>query len=427
MPDHRPEWARWLRYQRAQRRWSRRQLLRQMRQSATARGERLPDDESILKAIARWESAKHFPDEFYRGLLTEVFAEPGPGSGDESILESMERRAFLRGLGTVSGFGAATAVFQPWERLSFALERPSRVDAETVTGLEHMTMLLEQMESQASPAALLGPVVGHIDNIGRLISGSPPAMLDSRLCSLAGETAALAGWLTWDLENRQAAGAYFHAGLKAAKQADDRALGAYLVGSSCVQPSYRERPIARLRRLEGRTFGFARSDATPATRAWLATLEAEAHALAGDHARTLRVLDEAEAALSGAGEEADESRPRVTFFNATYLAGERGVALARLGQSEQAQQVLRPALTSLDPSAVKTRPRLLTALATAHVQHGDVDEACHLGIEALALAAQQQVQPNLQDVRKVRLELEPWRDAQAVQEFDERLRLAGAA
>jgi hypothetical protein len=70
---------------------------------------------------------------------------------------------------------------------------------------------------------------------------------------------------------------------------------------------------------------------------------------------------------------------------------------------------------------------LLTALATAHVQHGDVDEACRLGIEALTLAVQQQVQPNFQDVRKVRLELEPWRDAPAVQEFDERLRGVEAA
>jgi hypothetical protein len=31
-------------------------------------------------------------------------------------------------------------------------------------------MLLERMVSQASPAGLLGPVVGHIDNIGRLIT-----------------------------------------------------------------------------------------------------------------------------------------------------------------------------------------------------------------------------------------------------------------
>ena len=74
----------------------------------------------------------------------------------------------------------------------------------------------------------------------------------SRLGSIAGETAGLAGWLAFDMEDRRAAAAYFRAGIEAAQEANDRALGAYLVGSSCVQPAYRERPQARLRRLQDR-------------------------------------------------------------------------------------------------------------------------------------------------------------------------------
>ncbi|MFL6189773.1 MAG: hypothetical protein ACJ75E_07965, partial [Actinomycetes bacterium] len=56
---------------------------------------------------------------------------------------------------------------------------------------------------------------------------------------------------------------------------------------------------------------------------------------------------------------------------------------------------------------IKTRPRLLAALATAHVRQGNIDEACRLGSEALDLAARQQVAPNLQDVRRLRMEPEP--------------------
>jgi len=429
MRDDLHEFARWLRSQRAERRWSRRRLAYELRQRARAHGEQLPGDESVIKTIARWEHAEHRPDDFYAGLLLEAFGKTALANmAGPSILEPVERRAFLRGLGAVTGFGAGFAILEPWERLSAALRRPSRVDAQTVDGLEHVTVLLEQMESQVSPASLLGPVVGHLENIGRLLAGSPPDALDQRLCSLAGETAALAGWLSWDLKDgRAAAAAYFRAGLEAATEAGDRALGAYLVGSSCVEPACRERPIARLRRLEGQTFGFARSHATPETRSWLVTLEAEAHALAGDQARTLRALEEAEAAMSRAGEQGEARRPRVVFFDAPRLAGERGVALARLGQPDAAQEALRPALASLDPSVVKTRPRLLTALATAHVQQGDVDEASRLGSEALGLVARQPAQSNLQDVRRLRLELEPWRDAQAVREFDEQLRLASAA
>jgi hypothetical protein len=343
----------------------------------------------------------------------------------ESILEDMQRRPFLRGLGAFIGMAAASAFIEPWERLSHALRHPSRVDRATVSSLESLTIMLESRESHENPRALLGPVEGHLGNVATLLVGSPA--LRPQLCSIAGETAALAGWLAWDLEDRPAAAGYFRVGIDAAKEANDRALGAYLVGSSCVQPAYRERPYARLRRLQGRTHGFARSDASPSTRAWLATLEAEAHALAGDASSCLRAFDEAEAAMSRAGGEDEWRRPRVTFFDRNYLAGERGVALARLGQSGAAQDMLAPALASLDPSMVKTRPRLLAALAVAHVQQGDVDRACELGAEALGIAAQQEVQPNLQDVRKLRLDLEPWRDSQAVKDLDEQLRAVGAA
>ena len=424
MDDERPTWALWLQQQRRERDWSWRRLARELRQRADKRGWRLPSDEDLIRMMRRWERGEHKPGERYRELLAEVYDGSGPEDlQPESILDDMQRRPFLQGLGAFIGLAAASAFIEPWERLSRALRHPSRVDRATVTSLESLTVMLESRESQESPRALLGPVEGHLGNVATLLAGSPP--FRPQLCSIAGETAALAGWLAFDIEDRPAAAGYFRVGIDAAKEADDRALGAYLVGSSCVQPAYRERPYARLRRLEGRTFGFARSDASPSTRAWLATLEAEAHALAGDTSKCLRVFDDAEAAMSRAGSEDESRRPRVAFFDPDRLAGERGVALARLGQSDAAQEVLGPSLASLDPSVVKTRPRLLAALATAHVQQGDVDRACELGAEALGIAAQQEVQTNLRDVRKLRLDLEPWRDSQAVKDFDEQLRAVG--
>jgi tetratricopeptide (TPR) repeat protein len=424
--NERPAWALWLQQQRHERNWSWRRLARELRQRADKRGWRLPSDDDLIRMMRRWERGEHKPGERYRELLAEVYDDSAPdGLQPESILDDMQRRPFLRGLGAFIGLAAASAFIEPWERLSHALRHPSRVDRATVSSLASLTVMLESRESQENPRALLGPVEGHLGNVATLLAGSPP--LRPQLCSIAGETAALAGWLAFDIEDRPAAAGYFRVGIEAAKEANDRALGAYLVGSSCVQPAYRERPYARLRRLEGRTFGFARSDASPSTQAWLATLEAEAHALAGDTSKCLRVFDEAEAAMSRAGGEDESSRPRLAFFDPDRLAGERGVALARLGQPDAAQDVLASALASLDPSVVKTRPRLLAALATAHVQQGDVDRACELGAEALGIAAQQEVQPNLQDVRKLRLDLEPWRNSQAVKDLDEQLRAVGAA
>jgi hypothetical protein len=138
-----------------------------------------------------------------------------------------------------------------------------------------------------------------------------------------------------------------------------------------------------------------------------------------------RALDQAEAIISAAGGEDTARRPRVAFFDRARLVGERGVALTRLGRSADARQILESALGSLDPEMVKIRPRLLSALATAHVHEGNIDEACRIGADALALADRQQVTTNLQDVRRLRLDLEPWHDTQAVRELDEQLAVVG--
>jgi tetratricopeptide (TPR) repeat protein len=381
--------------------------------------------------VGRWERGERQPRGIYRGLLAVLYDTTTEALGlyqpatSERVLEEMQRRAFLQHVGAAAGFAVTSVAVEPWERLSAALRQPGRLDREIVSELEHVTVTLEGLESQVSPKALLGPVVGHLDTVASLLKGSPRPSLRQQLCSIAGETAGLAGWLTWDLEDRKAAGAYFRTGIQAAQEADDRALGAYLVGSSCVQPAYRERPPARLRRLQGQTHGFARADATSSTQAWLVTLEAEAHALMGDERATLLAMDEAEAIMARPADEDVSRRPRVAFFNRAYLTGERGVALARLDKPEAAQDVLASALASLDPEAMKTRPRLLTALATAHVRQGNIEEACQLGTDALRLATQQEVGPNLQDVRKLRLELAPWRDSRPVRSLDERLALAG--
>jgi hypothetical protein len=55
------------------------------------------------------------------------------------------------------------------------------------------------------------------------------------------------------------------------------------------------------------------------------------------------------------------------------------VALARLQQPQAAQHVLESALASLDPEVIKTRPRLMAALATAHVRQGNTTKRVTLG------------------------------------------------
>jgi hypothetical protein len=93
------------------------------------------------------------------------------------------------------------------------------VDSTTATNLEQLTIGLERLESQMSPNALVGAVIGHLDSISQLLHAPMTLSLRQRLCSIAAEASALAGWLTWDLNTPAAAQSYFRAGLDAADDA----------------------------------------------------------------------------------------------------------------------------------------------------------------------------------------------------------------
>jgi len=361
-------------------------------------------------------------------LWNPAMAPPPPASAlDPLIREQHNRRAFLRdvtimaGTATAVGAGLAERGDEPWQRLTAALRGTIRVDSTTVTNLERVTVGLERLESQLSPNALVGAVIGHLDSISQLLHAPMTLPLWQRLCSIAAETSALAGWLTWDLNTPTAAHSYFRAGLDAADDAGDRAIGAYLVGGLCVQPSHREQPQARLNGLNGDRLGYSESDASPATRSWMACLTAEAHVMLGDERAALAELDRAEAMLQRADDDPGQRRPRVTFFDQARLLGERGVALARLGRAEPAQDVLTLAMTTLDPTMTKIRPRLLAELASSAIQTGEIDTACQHTTQALAMAADLQVEPNLQDVYRIRRDLQPWADTASVRDLDRRL------
>jgi hypothetical protein len=127
-----------------------------------------------------------------------------------------------------------------------------------------------------------------------------------------------------------------------------------------------------------------------------------------------------------AGEEDAARRPGVAFFEHARLVGERGVALSRLGLPADARQALETVLGSLDPEMVKIRPRLLSALATAPVREGNIDEACRIGADALALADRQQ---SRRTSRTCAGSGWTWSRAatQAVRELDEQLAMARSA
>jgi hypothetical protein len=68
-------------------------------------------------------------------------------------------------------------------------------------------------------------------------------------------------------------------------------------------------------------------------------------------------------------------------------------------------------------------PRLMTALATAHVRQGNTDEACRIGGDAGARRRPAAITSPGRASATARVQ--PWHDAQVVREFDDQLAAVG--
>jgi hypothetical protein len=351
---------------------------------------------------------------------------PMPGDVDEDH-DDVKRREFLRRV--ISGAVGASLVPpvdaldpEPWERLERVLARRGAIDPATIVHLDRAVTALESMEYELAPTALIGPVRGQLDELGKLLDGSLPTLARLQLLSLAGETAVTAGWLMWDLQREADVQEYWRLGRRAAQASGDRALVAFVQVSTSFH--YRDQPARRLPMLLA-----SERDATPRTRAWAMAAQAEAHALAGDEHGCLAALDRADTVLVQFGDDRSTRRPRYDPFDATRMRGERGAVLVKLAgygggrfrrRGQEARTLLEQAIAEM-----RGQPRMVNSmrasLARALAQMGDAEGAVHIAFQALDGAIAMGIKPTLGALGKVVSDLESAADSLAVRQLTERL------
>jgi transcriptional regulator with XRE-family HTH domain len=427
-----------LRLQRLARGWSQDDVAAGLHRLAASIGE--PELGVDATMVSRWERGTRRPRPRYVRLLSRLFELPADQLGvveeddadrpaehtRDALEDDLERRDFLSRMTALLGAAAVPlpgiepADADPGMRLARALSRrPGPVDDELVDHLERITVALEGLgPSVVSSSAILGPTIGHLDAIRLLLQGSLRPSLRARLCSLAGETAGYAGWLHWDMDDPVGAAGYFGMALGAAREADDQALAAYLAACAACQPPHRESPQRRVDQLNA----VAADAATPATRVWLAAKEADAHALLGDAGACLRALDRAQEELAAAAGDGGERRPRFDAVDQTWLDGERGASLAKLGRTSEARAILGPVLDSLGPAGERDWLWLAAALAGSHARDREPEEAARVAGAVLERAARMELAPVIELVRGMLRELCAHGPIPAVRELDERLR-----
>ena len=157
-----------------------------------------------------------------------------------------------------------------------------------------------------------------------------------------------------------------------------------------------------------------------AVQAWLAALEARAHAGIGDAAAFRQAQDLANNAVGST--QPDERRHGMDYrqdrLDVTYY---EGTSLVTLHQPDAAQPVLDAALAAQDPGHLKARSIVELAVATTYAQQREVDQACAVANRALDLPADQRIGPITQRAQDLLRELEPWRGRPAVEDLRERV------
>jgi hypothetical protein len=332
--------------------WSRTKLVAEMRRHAG--GVALPKTESLITLVSRWVNNHQQPEDFYRELLAKAIARPRA-----ELFSDEATRADL----------AADA--EPW-LLARALELSSVGEA-SLTALEQAVGGLARSYPSTPPTVLARPVLAHFRDVAHLLDGPMPVARRQRLAVVAGHLAGLAGSLAFDLRQESKATAYFAVALQAADDADSPDLAAWALATRSLIPTYGSDHGAALRLLQ-EAQDRAHGHVSHGRLAWLAALEAKAHAGLGDARASLTALGRAEQAIEGA--EPAGGRFDTDFFDHPRLVGFRGVCHLLLRQPKAAQAALADVLALRDPADVKGRSLARLDLAQAFAQDRAVEEAC---------------------------------------------------
>ncbi len=338
--------------------------------------------------------------------------------------EGLKRRVIIRLGGLI-----ATDVLLPrldLERLAWARANPSRIDVGLLRDLRAITMSYARRLHFSAPSDLLPEARSHLDYLSSLLAGSPPVTVERRLRSVTGETAVLAGWLSFlanDFTDAQRRYAFAN---KLADEAGDDLLRAQLRIPMSYLHSTRYAgahgdPTIALRLLTEASQVGARLSAP--MRGWVAGCKAAEHAYLGHTDAVRQELTHAEDALA-------EVRPGeelgfLAYWEQTRLDSYSGLCAILLGRGRQAETPLLRALQSADPSLFRHRSGILIDLGVAFVLQHEIEEGCRLLREAYILASQHDLSTVVQRIRSTRAKyLERWKGTPAVQALDELLRVA---
>ena len=296
----------------------------------------------------------------------------------------MKRRDMLALVASI-GAGAAIAQSEVWERIAYALTKPTGMDEAMVRAIEARTAGFHQLEELVPAPALYKGLTAHMREAGNLLNGvapDPKNELRERLIVTLGESSVLAGWLASDMGDTTTARNFYETAERAAKEVNDSAIIACALAYRSYIPTTKG-AHGRARSLLSAALDVTSSSSTPATVAWLSARHAEESAALGDKAQALKSWGKAEEAFGIA--DPDEDRVWTRFMDQNRFDSCHISTLANINRLDDAQELASTVLARLEQPDRKKAVIILEDIACAHLTKGSVIEASRVGRQGLSL------------------------------------------
>ncbi len=340
------------------------------------------------------------------------------GGGDGPI----ERRGFLFLTGaTLTAPAHQWLVHEPGPLASGLSGR--RVSARLASRLTAMIAELRRMDDVAGGGSVLSLAQHEFGWVAGLLDRASYDERTGRTLHVAlAELGQLCGWAASDAGQQGLAQRYYIAALRAAHSADDRPLGAHILGCMAYQAARQWRPAEAVTLIETALAG-ARGRETPSLLAELHSRKAYALAILQDVSACTAAISTARTHVEQLKPEEDP--PWLYWVSPAEITAGAGDCLLQLGQPDRAAGLLDQGIALFDESLARDRQLYSTHLTEALARPGkqrDLDAAAGHGMAAIQMAEELDSTRSAARIRDLYHQLQPHVQVPAVRDFLERAR-----
>ncbi|MEU1273568.1 helix-turn-helix transcriptional regulator [Streptomyces sp. NPDC005799] len=286
----------------------------------------------------------------------------------------VERREFM-------GLAAGAAVL-PLAYIAAPTPAPE-IDNSQAAALRVVTASYRRLDASTASPDLSKVSQGHLELIRTLIRNAPDDTYRTRLAPIASEAASFAAWLSWDMGNHGSARGWYGSAVKAAQSAHDPLLLAYQIGSLASFEADTGNPYAATRLIHQARHHLG-SHVPPLAAAWLASIEARAHAVSGDRRACEKALKASAHHAAQIPDAEPVAWPWIFAFDERKLAACALTCTARLGQPLHTRLSDQDVESALSNGHDKQRALLTLDVASGYLATKELDKAFGLASRALA-------------------------------------------